>query len=164
MTRKQILLTLSAFLVGALFVSAMTAVAKTTFPKDTIYIAQAESKEDPLAFEVELARTPEQLRQGLMFRTYLGENSGMLFIFDPPTETGFWMRNTLIPLDIIFVDIEGRITKIHENAIPLDETSISSDGTVRGVLEIAGGRSQDLGIQVGDIIHHKSFGNDLHNE
>lgn len=109
-------------------------------------------------FGVELALTPAEQSKGLMYRTVLPENAGMLFYFGANQPRSFWMRNTLIPLDIIFIKLDGTIHHIHENAIPKDETPISSLGSVGAVLEINGGLSRKLGIQPGDKIKHQFFG------
>ncbi len=109
------------------------------------------------AFKVELAITPEQQMRGLMYRESLPAGAGMLFLYDTPTNASFWMRNTLIPLDIIFIGADGRIVNIHANARPLDETQIPSKGPVTGVLEINGGLAGRLGIRAGDRVLHPAF-------
>ncbi|MEM7488147.1 MAG: DUF192 domain-containing protein [Pseudomonadota bacterium] len=101
-------------------------------------------------FDTELALTPQEQARGLMFREEMARLSSMLFVFPAARERGFWMRNTLLPLDIIFLDDAGTITRIHENAVPLDETVIRSEGPARAVLEINGGLAADLGLAVGD--------------
>ncbi|MEL6278681.1 MAG: DUF192 domain-containing protein [Pseudomonadota bacterium] len=103
-------------------------------------------------FAAEIADDADERAKGLMFRQDLGVDEGMLFIYERPGRVGFWMRNTLIPLDMIFVAPGGRIVHIHENAIPGDETGISSQGVVRSVLEIRGGLSRRLGLAVGDYL------------
>jgi uncharacterized protein len=105
-----------------------------------------------LNFRVELARTPEQQAKGLMFRTSMGPDEGMLFPFDPPRGASFWMRNTVIPLDLIFVGTDGRVLNIAANAIPYDETPLTSHGTAKAVLELNGGRAAELGIVAGDKV------------
>ena len=106
---------------------------------------------------VELALTQTQQIQGLMNRTSMPEDAGMLFIFNKEIERGFWMKNTLIPLDMIFVKKNGLIHHIHPNAKPNDLTSVKSNGPVIAVLEINGGMAKKLGIKVGDIINHPFF-------
>lgn len=114
------------------------------------------------AFTVELALTREQMAQGLMNRPEMAQDAGMLFWFGKrEREQAFWMKNTLIPLDMLFIRADGRIHHIHENARPLDETSIPSQGPVSAVLEINGGLSRKLGIAPGDMVHHPLFGNSL---
>jgi len=105
-------------------------------------------------FNVEIADTPELRAKGLMFVQNLAPNAGMLFDFKTEQQVAFWMQNTFIPLDIIFIASNGEIKNIHVNAIPQDTTSIPSDGKVRFVLEIAGGRSTELGIAKGDKLKH----------
>jgi uncharacterized membrane protein (UPF0127 family) len=101
-------------------------------------------------FTVETALTPEDQARGLMFRESLPRMAGMLFVYDEERELGFWMRNTLIPLDMIFADATGRVVRVHENAEPLDETVIRSGEPALAVLEINGGMAADLGIGPGD--------------
>ena len=105
-------------------------------------------------FTVEIADTPELRAKGLMFVQELAPNAGMLFDFKTEQQVAFWMQNTFIPLDIIFIAANGEIKNIHVNARPHDITSIPSDGKVRFVLEIAGGRSTELGIAKGDKLEH----------
>lgn len=102
--------------------------------------------------EAEVADTPQEREIGLMFRRRLGPDQGMLFIYETTREAGFWMRNTLIPLDMIFIREDGIVHRIHENAVPLDETPIPSLGPVRYVLEVAGGQAAALGVAVGDQV------------
>ncbi len=89
---------------------------------------------------------------GLMYRTKLAPDRGMIFPFDPPRDASFWMRNTLIPLDMIFVRADGSIANIAANTVPYSEEPVPSDGPVAAVLEIAGGRSAELGIKAGDKV------------
>ena len=89
---------------------------------------------------------------GLMYRNKLAPDRGMIFPFDPPREASFWMRNTLIPLDMIFVRADGSIANIAANTVPYSEEPVPSDGPVAAVLEIAGGRSAELGIKPGDKV------------
>lgn len=104
---------------------------------------------EALPFRVEIVATPEARAQGLMFRRSLPRDEGMLFVYPDAQRASFWMRNTLIPLDILFADAGGRIVNIAE-AQPLDETPLPSDGPVQFVLEIQGGLSKELGIAPGD--------------
>lgn len=105
-------------------------------------------------FNIEVVDTPEGRAQGLMFRTSLAPDAGMLFDFKESRQVSFWMQNTLIPLDMLFIRHDGTIANIQVNAKPLDPTSIPSDGPVEFVLEIAGGRSVELGIKAGDTVLH----------
>ncbi len=121
--------------------------------------AQAECRADAVdirgpwgtaRFTVETALTPQDQAMGLMYRESLPRLAGMLFVYEEEAELGFWMRNTLIPLDMIFTDAAGRVVRVHENAVPLDETVIRSGGPALAVLEINGGLSSEFGIGPGD--------------
>lgn len=101
-------------------------------------------------FQVELAVTPAEQARGLMFREDLPRLSGMLFVYPRESDVSFWMRNTLIPLDMIFVDDGGRILRVHENAVPGDETPIPAGAPTLAVLEINGGAARRLGLGPGD--------------
>ena len=103
-------------------------------------------------FTVELARTEEEQATGLMNRSSLAPDHGMIFPFEPPRDASFWMKNTLIPLDMIFVRADGSIANIEANTVPLSLQPVYSDGPVAAVLEIAGGRSAELGIKAGDKV------------
>jgi uncharacterized protein len=106
-------------------------------------------------FTVEIARTPDEQATGLMNRASLAPDRGMVFPFDTPRQASFWMKNTLIPLDIIFVRGDGRIANIAANTVPLSLQPVYSDGDVAAVLELAGGRSAELGIKPGDKLEWK---------
>jgi len=108
-------------------------------------------------FSVELAVTAEEHERGLMFRKELPEGRGMLFDFKTEQPVEFWMHNTYIPLDIIFIRGDGRILRIAENATPLSDKHIPSGGPVRGVLEVIGGTARKLGIGPGDRVGHPIF-------
>lgn len=119
--------------------------------------------EKALSFSVEIADTDQLRARGLMFRRNLPQGHGMLFVYEQPQPVSFWMRNTLIPLDIIFFDETGVVRHIHENALPLDETPIP--GAVRGdpdpdrlfVLEIAGGEAARLSLRDGHVLAHPAL-------
>ncbi len=108
-------------------------------------------------FTVELALTPEQMSQGLMFRRSMPADAGMLFDYRSVQPVSFWMRNTFIPLDMIFILPDGKIAGIHERAVPLDERPIASPVPVRAVLEVNGGTATRLGIRAGDRVVHPIF-------
>ena len=108
-------------------------------------------------YTVELAVTPEEQRIGMMFRNYIPENTGMLFVFKEDTERNFWMKNTFIPLDLIFIRNDGIITYIHHMAEEESLKPINSNGKVRAVLEIAGGEAEILNINIGDRVLYKDF-------
>jgi uncharacterized membrane protein (UPF0127 family) len=106
-------------------------------------------------FEVEIVTTPETRAQGLMFRKSLAANGGMLFIYPGEQPVSFWMKNTLIPLDMLFVREDGSIAHIAHNAIPHDETPIDSGAAVKAVLEVNGGTANALGIKEGDRVEYQ---------
>jgi uncharacterized protein len=101
-------------------------------------------------FTVEVAATPEQQERGLMFRKSLAGDHGMIFPYDPPQDVSFWMKNTLIPLDIIFIRSDGTIIRI-THAKALDVSPLPAGEPVAAVLEIRGGRAAELGIKEGDV-------------
>lgn len=103
-------------------------------------------------FTVEVARTPEEQAQGLMHRQSLAPDRGMIFPYDPPRPLAFWMKNTLIPLDMVFIGPNRRIVRIAENTVPLSLDPVPSVDPASAVLEIAGGRSAELGLKVGDQV------------
>ncbi len=113
-----------------------------------------ESRNGDHSFAVEIVDTPESRAKGLMYREELAPDAGMLFDFKESRPVSFWMSNTLIPLDMIFITEEGLIANVHAQARPLDTTSIPSDGPVMFVLEIPGGRAAELGIAAGDRVVH----------
>jgi len=111
------------------------------------------------AYSVEIADTPQTRQQGLMFRESMARNAGMLFIFERPQTVGFWMKNTLIPLDLLFIDQTGVVKRVHSNAIPGDLTTIPGGDGIFAVLEINGGLAQSYGINEGSEIRHPAFAN-----
>ncbi len=108
-------------------------------------------------FAVEIAVTNEQRARGLMYRKELAEGRGMLFDFTPDQEVSMWMQNTYVSLDMIFIQGDGRILRIAENTKPLSEAIISSNGRVRGVLEVVAGTAKKFGIGPGDRVAHPLF-------
>ena len=105
-------------------------------------------------FRVEVADDAAERAQGLMFRESMSSSAGMLFIYETPQHARFWMQNTLIPLDMIFADAAGRVTHVHANAVPKDETVIDGGTGVRFVLEINGGLAERMGIAPGTELRH----------
>lgn len=111
-------------------------------------------------FTVEVVDTAESRAQGLMFRQELAPDAGMLFDFKEERPVSFWMRNTFIPLDMIFIGADGLVKTVHVNARPHDPTSIPSGVAVRYVLEIPGGRSDEIGLKPGDRVEHPRIATD----
>lgn len=126
-----------------------------TFGKDTLHIETQDKR--TLDFVVYVAQTDEQMKQGLMFVEQLPTQAGMLFRYPRRRIGSMWMKNTLIPLDIIFINSSGKIVKIHQNATPKSLKSLRSKGQVKGALELAGGSTEKLNIQVGDLVKHEHF-------
>ncbi len=118
-----------------------------------------ESHGRDLKFEVELATNDAERSRGLMFRKQLGPYEGMLFDFYQEMPVSFWMKNTLIPLDMVFIAADGTVKHVHANAVPLSTDTVPSRFPVRAVLEINGGSAALLGIKPGDTVKHPIFGN-----
>jgi uncharacterized membrane protein (UPF0127 family) len=116
-----------------------------------------DSANGPVRFNVEIADDEAERNHGLMFRSPLPDDRGMLFDFPEPEYASFWMRNTPSPLDIIFIGVDGRILNIAERTTPYSEAPIPASGLTRGVLEIRGGRAAELGLRAGDRVRHRIF-------
>jgi uncharacterized membrane protein (UPF0127 family) len=145
-------------LAAPLLVAAGTARAQgdIKFQKSSLVIVTGGRE---LKFDIELALNETERARGLMFREKLGPYDGMLFDFHQEAPVSFWMKNTLIPLDMVFIAADGTIRHVHANAVPLSTDSIPSEFPVRGVLEINGGSARLLGIKPGDKVKHPIFGN-----
>ena len=144
-------------LAAALAVSLPAAHARAqlqTYAKSQLTILTAGG---PRRFLVELAETPAQMEQGLMFRRQLAPDAGMLFDYRQPTVATMWMKNTLIPLDMLFVDADGRIVNIHQRAVPESTAIIAAAAPVRAVIELNGGTAARLGIRPGDRVEFPIF-------
>lgn len=111
-------------------------------------------------FAVEIADDAQERAQGLMFRKTLDIGAGMLFVYDSPHQVAFWMKNTLVPLDMIFADMTGRVTRVHANAVPGDLTPIDGGDGVAFVLEINAGLAEKLGITPGAEFRHPAIPQD----
>ena len=109
------------------------------------------------AFRVEVADTAAERAQGLMFVEEMPPGEGMLFAYETEQPVAFWMKNTLIPLDMVFAGADGRVTRVHANAVPGDITPIPGGDAVRYVLEINGGLAARLGIEAGDEMRHPAI-------
>ena len=100
-------------------------------------------------FRVEIARSPQEQAQGLMFRTEMGPDEGMLFPYDPPRVLSFWMKNTVLSLDLVFIGPDRRVVNVAANAVPYSEAPILSDAPAIATLELNAGRAKELGIVAG---------------
>ena len=114
---------------------------------------------DAVMFTVEIADTEELRARGLMFRQRLPEDKGMLFDFGSPRPVSMWMKNTYIPLDMLFIRPDGSIAYIAENTVPKSLDAIGVSEPVLGVLELAAGTSRKNGIRAGDMVYHRLFNN-----
>lgn len=141
-----------AFVAG---LSALPAAAQWSCAEDRVTVVGDFGQ---AAFSVEVADEPAERSEGLMYREELGTLEAMLFVYERPQRASFWMRNTLIPLDMIFADERGVVTRIHEEAVPLDETPIDGGEGVRFVLEINGGLAARLGIEEGNSLQSPLIG------
>jgi uncharacterized protein len=135
-------------LVSVLLLAASPAAALEKFATSELTI---ESASGPHKFSIELALSEPQMEQGLMWRPVLPADHGMLFDFGAPTRVTMWMKNTLIPLDMLFLDPEGRIVDIHEHAVPRSTDIIAGKVPARYVVELNGGTVARLGIKLGDL-------------
>lgn len=122
-----------------------------------IHLTIINSQNKHIKFNIEIAKTQQSRTKGLMNRKSLARNDAMLFVFDAPQKIAMWMKNTLIPLDMIFIDSEGVIKKIAKNNQPHDLTPVYSDFRVLGVLEINAGLSDYHLITQGDVVKHDLF-------
>lgn len=140
-----------------LFVAASPAMAAC--PPESVELKGPDAR--VTRFRVELADTDATRMQGLMHRERMARGAGMLFVYEAPSRAVFWMKNTLIPLDMIFADPTGTVTRVHENAIPHDETPIDGGAGVSAVLEINGGLARKLGIAPGHVLRHPALAQDI---
>jgi len=139
---------------SAVFVAFYTTPAARAASIQPLEIA---TKSGVHVFSVEMATTEEEKTTGLMYRKELPDGKGMLFDFSPEQQISMWMKNTYIPLDMIFIRADGRILRIAENTEPLSTRIISSGGLAKGVLEVIAGTAQKYGIQPGDRVAHPLF-------
>ena len=117
-----------------------------------------ETASGPHQFNVEVASTPQERERGLMLRTSLPAESGMLFLYETPQPIAMWMKNTIIPLDMIFIDAWGKVNRIESNAEPFSLDPIPSDGDVIGILEVNAGAAEKIGLKTGDKVIYPGLG------
>ncbi|MFO1148816.1 MAG: DUF192 domain-containing protein [Alsobacter sp.] len=142
------------FLVLSLLCFALAPAARAETATEPLTIVGAKG---PVTFEVEVMRNDEERAKGLMFRRYMPENRGMLFDFKVPQPVFMWMKNTYIPLDMVFIRKDGTIARIAEETEPLSTRTIASGEDVVAVLELNGGAAQRAGIKAGDKVQHALF-------
>jgi uncharacterized membrane protein (UPF0127 family) len=142
----------------ALFACMLLLVARASvaagLPQDTLLVETGSSQ---YRFEVEIADDPAERAEGLMYRQSLADNAGMLFLYPSPQAVEFWMKNTLLPLDIVFVRANGTIARIAADTKPLSEDLIPSGEPVTAVLEVKAGTMHALGITVGDRLRNPKY-------
>ncbi|MBM3628372.1 MAG: DUF192 domain-containing protein [Alphaproteobacteria bacterium] len=156
MRRRLVLPLLAAAVLSARHAAAQVGQRAVDFPRSSLVI---ESSGRTHRFTVEVADNDQRRALGLMHRDSMPADHGMVFDFKQDQPVAMWMRNTRIPLDMLFIDRDGRVVNIHARAVPFDETSIHSDGPVRGVLELNGGTASRLGLKAGDTVRHAIFRN-----
>ena len=123
--------------------------ASFALSRDTLVLETASGTH---RFNIEVATTEQERALGLMYRRSLPDDGGMLFLYDRPQPAAMWMRNTVISLDMIFIDAEGRVHRIESNTEPFSTTPIESDGDVVGVLELNAGKAVAIGLRPGDRV------------
>ena len=146
------------FRASALAIGALLVVASGPATAAELQTLEIVTKSGVHVFTVEVAKTDQERATGLMYRRELPEGRGMLFDFSPEQQVSMWMKNTFIPLDMIFIRSDGRILRIAENTEPQSEKIIPSGGLARGVLEVIGGTAKKYGIAPGDRVAHPLFG------
>jgi uncharacterized membrane protein (UPF0127 family) len=142
-------------IVLALLLAALPAWALETFDTSKLTITTASG---PHKFTIELALSDAQMEQGLMFRPSMPADHGMLFDFKAPTKVMMWMKNTIMPLDMLFLDEHGRVIDIHEHAVPYSTDVIAATTPARYVIELNGGTAARLGIKPGDHVTSPAIG------
>lgn len=143
-----------SFALGLLLLTPVTPAARAETATEPLVIVTAKGE---VTFEVEVMRTDEDRAKGLMFRRYMPENRGMLFDFKVAQPVFMWMKNTYIPLDMVFIRGDGSIARIAEETEPLSTRTIASGEPVTAVLELNGGAAQRAGIKAGDKVRHSLF-------
>lgn len=157
MNRRRLLALLALTPVLSLAAAYAQTGPQPELPKEKLVIITRNGKQH--VFDVEMALTPEQQTVGLMFRPSVPPDGGMLFDWGAPRESQMWMRNTIAPLDMIFINADGTIRSIAENTVPQSLAVIDSRGPVRATLELAAGTAERLDIRVGDRVEQRIFGN-----
>lgn len=158
MKRRSLLwLPLLALPYAALAQTGVPTGPQPELPKEKLVIVTRDGKDH--VFNVEMALTPEQQTTGEMFRTSIPNDGGMLFDWGQPESSQMWMKNTLVSLDMVFINQDGTIRSIAENTTPRSLAVIDAGGPVRATLELKAGTTATLGIRVGDKVKQRIFGN-----
>jgi uncharacterized membrane protein (UPF0127 family) len=154
MTCRRAALRAAPFLVVLALLAAGLVQSAHAMRLETLKLITAKGTQ---TIDVEVTETPAEKAQGLMFRTRLADTSGMLFFYDTPQEITMWMRNTYIPLDMVFIRADGVVHRIEARTEPLSENIVASRGDVTACLELAGGAAERLGLKAGDKVEHRFF-------
>jgi uncharacterized protein len=139
---------------GLLLAIAATAPVMAKMRRETLKLKTATAEH---VIDIEIAETMEEKSLGLMFRTSVPENTGMLFPYGDPQEITMWMRNTYVSLDMVFIRADGIVHRIAARTEPLSEKIVASEGNVSAVLELGAGAAERLGLKSGDLVRHKVF-------
>jgi len=154
--RRPLLASIAALIADPAFAQPGVDRPQPRLPTERMVIVTRDGRR--LDFTVEMALTPDQQTIGLMFRPEVKADEGMIFDWGQPRESSMWMRNTLAPLDMVFIAADGRIHRIAERTVPLSLTPVDSRGPVRATLELQGGITEKQDIRVGDRVLHRMFG------
>jgi uncharacterized membrane protein (UPF0127 family) len=154
MTCRRAALRAAPFLVVLALLAAGLVQSAHAMRRETLKLITAQGTH---TIDVEVTETPAEKAQGLMFRTRLADTGGMLFFYDTPQEITMWMRNTYIPLDMVFIRADGVVHRIEARTEPLSENIVASKGDVTACLELAGGAAERLGLKPGDKVEHRFF-------
>ncbi|HEV7266718.1 MAG TPA: DUF192 domain-containing protein [Falsiroseomonas sp.] len=156
MLRRPLLAALATLAAGGAHAQPGVDQPQPRLPTERLVIVKRDGTR--LEFNVEMALNPDQQTVGLMFRREVKPDEGMIFDWGTPRPSSMWMRNTLVPLDMVFIAADGRIHRIAERTVPLSLTPVDSRGPVRATLELQGGITEKLDIRVGDRVLHPMFG------
>jgi uncharacterized protein len=139
---------------GMLLAAAITAPVMAKMRRETLTLKTTAAEH---VIDIEIAETMEDKSLGLMFRTAVPDNTGMLFPYGDPQDISMWMRNTYVSLDMVFIRADGIVHRIAARTEPLSEKIVSSEGNVSAVLELGAGAAERLGLKPGDLVRHKVF-------
>jgi uncharacterized protein len=141
-------------IVNVFFLLIISLTSSTIYGKESVLesLLITTSKGTSVSYQIEIAKTPAQMMRGLMFRDNMPENQGMLFIYSPERPATMWMKNTIIPLDMLFIDGNGIVVNIARNTVPFSLDRISSGQAVKGVLELNAGQVDKHQISIGDTV------------
>jgi uncharacterized membrane protein (UPF0127 family) len=155
MNRRSLILAAAMLATPGLAYAQDTSKAQPELPKEKLVIITKDGKRHD--FNVEMALSEAQETVGLMFRKSVPPDGGMLFVWDSPRDSTMWMRNTIIPLDMVFINPDGTIRRVVEDTVPESLAIIDSHGPVTGTLELAAGTAKRLGIHAGDKVEQRVF-------